>query len=149
MVQPTKLNYVTCEFGRKGGWIAGYHTGIDYRAPTGTPIHCTRVGAVVYRGWSNSYGNYVIVQSWHHYRYIRHYYCHLSKISVNIGDKLKAGDVIGLAGDTGNATGPHLHYEERVSPYTYWNHQRPVLPEWIPKSKIWYNKVLRKIGVLS
>lgn len=148
MTQPTALNYVTCEFGRKGSWIAGYHTGIDYRAAVGTEIYATRRGRVVIAGWDKSYGNYVVVESWHKTKFIRHYYCHLSKFYVKRGQRIYAGTTIGLSGETGNATGPHLHYEERVAPFGYWNHQRPVLPEWKPAPKT-YKKILRKIGVLK
>lgn len=149
MTQPTELNYVTCEFGRKGGWIAGYHTGIDYRAPVGTEIYATRRGKVHHVGWDNSYGNYVVIQSWHLGKFIRHYYCHLSKFNVNRGKRVTAGEVVGLSGNTGNSTAPHLHYEERVYPFGYWNHQRPVLPTWKPKNRKWYRKILNKIGVLN
>lgn len=149
MTRPTELNYVTCEFGRKGSWAAGYHTGIDYRAPEGTEIYATRRGKVHHVGWDNSYGNYIVVQSWHYTRFIRHYYCHLSKFKVNRGKRVFAGTILGLSGNTGNSTGPHLHYEERVAPFGYWNHRSPVLPGWQPKRPKVLEKILRRVGVLK
>lgn len=146
MTFPTYLNFITCEFGRKGDWAAGYHTGIDYRAPVGTPIHTTRKGLIHHVGWDNAYGNYVVIQSWFRTKFIRHYYCHLSDFNVKRGQKVTAGQVIAFSGNTGNSSGPHLHYEERVTPYGYWNHQRPVLPEWKPSNKKWRKKVLAKIA---
>lgn len=147
MTQPTALNFVTCEFGVKGSWIAGYHTGIDYRAAVGTEIFATRRGKVVTVGWDNAYGNYVVVQSWHKTKFIRHYYCHLSKFHVKRGERVYAGTSIGLSGNTGNTTAPHLHYEERVAPYGYWNHQRPVLPAWQPSSPKIRERIRKILGL--
>lgn len=149
MSNPTLLHYVTCSFGVKGSWAAGYHTGIDYRAAVGTKVHVTRRGKVIHVGYDDAYGNYVIVQSWHKYRFIRHYYCHLSKFSVREGQRLNAGNVVGLSGDTGNTTAPHLHYEERHSPFGYYNHHKPVLVDWWPTTKRGKNKVRARIGLQS
>jgi murein DD-endopeptidase MepM/ murein hydrolase activator NlpD len=148
MTQPTELDFVTCEFGRKGDWMAGYHTGIDYRAPEGTPIFATRRGKVVHSGWGgsgNAYGNHVTIQSWHRFRFIRHMYAHLSFSQVKVGDRVIAGEEIGKSGTTGNVSGPHLHYEERVSPFGYWNHIKPVLPQWQPKSKEVVARIMKRI----
>ncbi len=149
MTRPTLLNYVTCEFGRPGSWAAGYHTGIDYRAPVGTPIFATKKGRVTHAGtggYGSAYGIHVIVESTHKGRKVRHLYAHLSKTHVATGTTVKAGDTLGLSGITGNITGPHLHYEERLSPFGYYNHRRPELPAWQPASKR-LNRVLKKIGV--
>lgn len=86
------------------------HRGIDIGVPVGTPIRTTLSGRVVYAGWNaQGYGNLVIVENgpW------RTYYAHLSEIPVNVGQWVQAGEVIGLSGNTGNSTGPHLHYEVR------------------------------------
>lgn len=146
MTKPTDLNYITCEFARKGSWLAGYHTGIDYRAEIGTPIHATHRAKVYHVGWDDAYGNYIILQTWYKTKYIRHYYCHLSKPLVSPGQRVTAGQVIALSGNTGNSSGPHLHYEERVSPFGYWNHQRPVLVDWKPRNNKWLKKILKKIA---
>lgn len=151
MTRPTTLNYVTCEYGVKGDWAAGYHTGIDYRAPVGTPVFATRGGKIVHSGtggtYGSAYGNYVVLQTRYKFKTRQVLYAHLSRNSVRVGQKVKAGDRLGYAGETGNTFGPHLHYEERVAPFTYWNHYRPVLPAWQPKSKKYLNAILKKIGV--
>lgn len=87
-----------------------YHRGIDIAVPVGTPVKTTISGQVIYAGWNNQgYGNLVIVENgpW------RTYYAHLSEIPVQVGQWVEAGEVIGLSGNTGNSTGPHLHYEVR------------------------------------
>jgi murein DD-endopeptidase MepM/ murein hydrolase activator NlpD len=67
-------------------------------------------GKVVYAGWNDDgYGNLVIVENGPY----RTYFAHLSKIPVDLGQQVRAGSVIGLSGNTGNSTGPHLHYEVR------------------------------------
>ena len=153
MVRPTELNYVTTPYGKPGSWAAGYHTGIDYRAYEGTPIYATRGGKIVHSGYGGTYGaaygNYVVLQTRYRLRRRQVLYAHLSKTSVKVGQKVKAGDKIGLSGETGNAFGAHLHYEERLYPFGYWNHYRPVLPAWQPKNKKRLKKILRKIGVLK
>jgi murein DD-endopeptidase MepM/ murein hydrolase activator NlpD len=67
-------------------------------------------GKVISAGWNNQgYGNLVIVENGSY----RTYYAHLSSIPVSVGDSVTAGTTIGLSGNTGNSTGPHLHYEIR------------------------------------
>lgn len=127
---PVRKYPATTPYGKPGPWMAGYHTGIDYACPEGTWVRATKGGTVVQVGYDTSYGNHVVVQSWHKGRRIRHTYAHLSKPLVRVGMRLVAGRPVGLSGDTGNSTGPHVHYEERISPFGYWNHQKPVLPEW-------------------
>lgn len=86
------------------------HNGLDFGIPVGTPIESTMDGKVVHAGWNNQgYGNLVIVENGAY----RTYYAHLSSIPVSVGDTVRAGTTIGLSGNTGNSTGPHLHYEIR------------------------------------
>jgi murein DD-endopeptidase MepM/ murein hydrolase activator NlpD len=86
------------------------HNGLDIAVPVGTSIKTTMDGRVVHAGWNNQgYGNLVIVENGAY----RTYYAHLSSIPVSIGDTVQAGATIGLSGNTGNSTGPHLHYEIR------------------------------------
>jgi biotin carboxyl carrier protein len=86
------------------------HIALDFGAPVGTDVKATMDGQVVYAGWNNEgYGNLVIVENGPY----RTYYAHLSKIPVEVGQEVKAGSVVGLSGNTGNSTGPHLHYEVR------------------------------------
>ncbi|WP_266168571.1 OapA family protein [Dyella subtropica] len=89
------------------------HQGVDYAAPTGTPIHAAGDGVVKYKGWMNGYGNFVILQ---HNSSISTAYGHMSKFAnVKLGQRVSQGSVIGFVGMTGLATGPHLHYEFRVN----------------------------------
>lgn len=86
------------------------HGGLDIAIPVGTPIQTTMDGQVVHAGWNNQgYGNLVIVENGEY----RTYYAHLSSIPVSIGDTVKAGTTVAYSGNTGNSTGPHLHYEIR------------------------------------
>jgi len=88
------------------------HKGVDYAAPTGTPIHAAGDGVIKFRGWMNGYGNFVIIQ---HNSTISTAYGHMSRFAdERIGQHVQQGQVIGFVGMTGLATGPHLHYEFRV-----------------------------------
>lgn len=90
------------------------HHGLDYAAPTGTPVSSVGDGTVVFSGRKGQYGNLVSIK--HRNGYVTRY-GHLSRISRNIrkGARVDQGDVIGYVGATGLATGPHLHYEIRVN----------------------------------
>ena len=86
------------------------HNGLDIGVVVGTPVKTTMDGTVIHAGWNNQgYGNLVIVQNGDY----KTYYAHLSSIPVSVGDSVKSGTTIGLSGNTGNSTGPHLHYEIR------------------------------------
>jgi murein DD-endopeptidase MepM/ murein hydrolase activator NlpD len=89
------------------------HKGIDYAARTGTPVKSAGDGEVVFRGRKGGYGQVMIVKHGEHYETL---YAHLSdfKKGLESGDRVKQGEVIGYVGQTGLATGPHLHYEFRV-----------------------------------
>lgn len=93
---------------------SGHHAGVDYAAPTGTPIYATADGTVDFVGWKNGYGNTVILK--HHSR-ISTLYAHQSRFASGLkaGSKVSQGDLIGYVGSTGWSTGPHLHYEFRVA----------------------------------
>lgn len=93
---------------------SGHHAGIDYAAPTGTPIHATADGTVDFVGWKNGYGNTVILK---HHSKITTLYAHQSRFASGLkaGSKVSQGDLIGYVGSTGWSTGPHLHYEFRVA----------------------------------
>jgi murein DD-endopeptidase MepM/ murein hydrolase activator NlpD len=89
------------------------HRGVDYAAPTGTPIRAAGDGKVTFRGTQGGYGNVVIIQ---HGSNITTLYGHMSKFANSrVGTKVRQGDVIGYVGKSGLATGPHLHYEYRVN----------------------------------
>lgn len=91
-------------------WSSGHHTGLDFAAPTGTPVKAVAAGKIASAGWSGAYGYRIVLELedgteiW---------YCHLSSMSVTSGS-VGAGDTIGRVGATGNVTGPHLHLEVRI-----------------------------------
>lgn len=87
------------------------HRGVDYAAPTGTPIQAAGDGKIIKRGRQGGYGKVVILQ---HGGNITTLYAHLSRFSnARYGSRVRQGDIIGYVGSTGLATGPHLHYEYR------------------------------------
>lgn len=97
------------------------HTGIDISAPVGTPVKVTADGVVIHSNWNGGYGRCVIVDHGSGYQT---WYAHLSRMDVVEGQEIRQGDVVGLVGATGKATGPHLHYEVRiratpVNPYRF------------------------------
>lgn len=89
------------------------HKGVDYSAAIGTPVKSTADGKIIFRGDKNGYGNVVEIQHNQQYSTL---YAHLSgfKSNLKLGSAVKQGDVIGYVGNTGLATGPHLHYEFRI-----------------------------------
>ena len=96
-------------FGPRG---ARFHTGIDFPAAAGTPVAAAGYGCVESAGWSaGGYGNLVVLR---HRQGMTSWYAHLERIAVRSGACLRAGDRVGAVGATGNATGPHLHFELRV-----------------------------------
>lgn len=88
------------------------HLGVDYGAPTGTPVRVVGDGVVDYAGWQNGFGNVVIVK---HNASDTTLYAHLSRIDVRRGQAVSQGQRVGAVGATGWATGPHLHFEFRVN----------------------------------
>ncbi len=89
------------------------HHGVDYAAPTGTPIESSGDGKVLFAGWKKGYGKYIVIR--HNATYTTAY-GHLSRIKKGIrkGKRVRQGQVIGNVGSTGLSTGPHLHYEVKV-----------------------------------
>jgi murein DD-endopeptidase MepM/ murein hydrolase activator NlpD len=87
------------------------HNGVDYAAPTGTPVRTVGEGVVEFSGWQNGYGNVVHVK---HDADRTTVYAHLSRVDVAKGDRVEQGAVIGAVGSTGWATGPHLHFEVKI-----------------------------------
>jgi len=96
---------LTSEFGWR--WLR-LHTGVDWSMPIGTPIRAWRDGTVKFAGVVVGYGRLLILE--HPGDYVT-YYAHLSRFDVTAGTEVSAGQVIGLSGNTGNSTGPHLHFE--------------------------------------
>ena len=88
------------------------HRGVDYAAPTGTPVYTTGDGKVIEAGYTKPNGNYVIIQ---HGQTYTTKYLHLNRKKVRTGQTVRQRQVIGTVGATGYATGPHLHYEFLVN----------------------------------
>ncbi|MDG4762058.1 M23 family metallopeptidase [Micromonospora sp. WMMD710] len=105
-VDPMPGAAVTSCYGQRWGTL---HAGIDLALPSGTPIHAAAAGTVTQAGdAADGYGNSVFID--HGNGYLTHY-AHQSRIAVTVGQKVKAGQIIGYEGATGDATGPHLHFE--------------------------------------
>jgi murein DD-endopeptidase MepM/ murein hydrolase activator NlpD len=96
------------------------HTGVDFGAPTGTPIRAAGAGVIDLAGRHGAYGNTIVVKHGANYKPL---YAHMSRLAPGIrrGTRVNQGQIIGYVGATGRATGPHLHYEVRVN-------ERPVNP---------------------
>jgi murein DD-endopeptidase MepM/ murein hydrolase activator NlpD len=89
------------------------HMGLDFAAPSGTPIYATADGIVKFSGFSpNGYGNHVVINHGFGYETL---YGHMVRVSATQGQQVKRGQVIGYVGSTGKSTGPHLHYEVHKS----------------------------------
>lgn len=107
-VLPVTGYHLTGRFGDTSGLWASVHTGLDFAAPSGTPIRSVGAGQVVSAGYDGRYGYKTVVrladgtELW---------YCHQSSVKVQVGERVRVGQVIGAVGSTGNVTGPHLHLE--------------------------------------
>ncbi|GAA3294926.1 M23 family metallopeptidase [Streptomyces cinereospinus] len=112
-VPPISGSYVSTGY-RTGGtlWSSGSHTGVDFHAASGTPVHAVGSGTVVEAGWGGAYGNQVVIKM-NDGTYTQ--YGHLSSIGVSVGQTVTPGQQIALSGATGNVTGAHLHFEVRAS----------------------------------
>ena len=107
-VIPVEHYRLTAGFGDVGLW-ASIHTGQDFAAPEGTPIHAVGDGKIIFAAYDGSYGNKIAIL---HPDGTVTWYAHMSAF-VQTSGTVKAGDVIGRIGSTGNTTGPHLHLEVR------------------------------------
>ena len=116
--RPVKSGVITATMYYSSG---RYHGALDYGVPVGTEVYAAAEGVVLAAGWSNGgLGNYVCIQ---HSGGMRTLYGHGNgTFYVKPGDVVKKGQLIMLSGNTGNSSGPHLHFEVRVSPYnwSYW-----------------------------
>lgn len=110
---PAPGRSVSSRFGVRTDPLLGtpaMHAGMDFRAPTGTPILATGYGTVTEAGWNGGYGQMVEIK---HGNGFTSRFAHMSAIHVKVGDAVKPGDVLGEVGSTGRSTGPHMHYEIR------------------------------------
>ncbi len=118
---PANLDYISSGFGYRadpfdGG--AAFHAGLDFKGPLGAPIYAAAAGTVSFTGVRQGYGNCVEIT---HGNGLLTRYAHMSRIAARMGEVVKPGAVIGAIGSTGRSTGPHLHFEVRIS-------DRPVNP---------------------
>lgn len=110
---PVGSREITSPFGWRMHPIYGtqkFHTGVDIAAGTGSPIRATADGVVIYAGWYGGYGEAVVID---HGNGLSSVYAHCSVIYVRKGENVRQGQTIAGVGSTGNATGPHLHFEVR------------------------------------
>lgn len=123
-----KRPLITKAFGVPGDWLAGHHTGTDFGwTRKRERIRATWQGVIVRVGRGDYYyGNYVVIR---HPDGSESWYCHLASIrpSIRVGKRIHTGRWLGYMGQTGNATGKHLHYEERTAPFGYMDHRAPQL----------------------
>ncbi|MFI0777622.1 transglycosylase family protein [Streptomyces sp. NPDC021212] len=105
---------ITAAYGVRGPrWASGHHTGVDYAVPIGTSVHAVAPGTVVAAGWAGAFGYQVVLR---HADGLYTQYAQLSALTVRTGQSVGTGLRIGRSGNTGNATGPHLHFEVRTTP---------------------------------
>ncbi|MDQ6437155.1 M23 family metallopeptidase [Mesorhizobium sp. LHD-90] len=113
IANPAPGRSISSTFGMRKDPILGtpaLHSGMDFRAPTGTPATATAAGVVTIAGWNGGYGRLVEID---HGNGLATRFAHLSRIGVKEGQRVRLGDVIGLTGNSGRSTGPHMHYEIR------------------------------------
>lgn len=112
-VLPVDGSYVSTGYLASGAaWSSGSHTGVDFHAGAGTPVRSVGSGTVVEAGWGGAYGNNIVIEMADG---TFTQYGHLSSVAVSEGETVSPGRQIGLAGNTGNSFGAHLHFEARTS----------------------------------
>ncbi|MEU9379306.1 M23 family metallopeptidase [Streptomyces sp. NPDC048255] len=117
-IKPLDKYTLSATFGKGGSMWSHKHSGQDFAVPTGTPVKAVAAGTVVKAGPNGggdgpAYGNAVVIK---HANNTYSQYAHLSKIQVKIGQKVSVKQRIALSGNTGNSSGPHLHFEIRTTP---------------------------------
>ncbi len=115
LASPLEFSRVTSGFSMRMHPILNtwkQHNGVDYGAPQGTPVRTIGDGVVEFAGWQNGYGNVIHIR---HSNERSTVYAHLSRIDVHRGEAVTQGDRLGAVGQTGWATGPHLHFEVKVN----------------------------------
>ncbi|MCE7052811.1 M23 family metallopeptidase [Streptomyces purpurascens] len=116
-VDPVKKYKLSASFAQNGGMWAHKHSGQDFAVPSGTQVVAAHGGTVVKAGGNGAgdgpaYGNAVVIK---HGNGTYSQYAHLSKVTVNVGQIVKTGQEIAKSGNTGNSSGPHLHFEIRTT----------------------------------
>ncbi len=108
LIWPVRGGTITSPFGPRGGRL---HAGVDIGVPIGTNVYAADTGRVAVSGPTGGYGNYICIQ---HTRSLSTCYGHNSRLGVRKGESVRKGSVIAKSGNTGNSTGPHVHFETRV-----------------------------------
>lgn len=111
-VYPTTRYQFSARFRQRGGWSLGYHTGLDFAAPTGRPVYAAYTGKVIQATWAGPYGNCVQIK---HPSGKVTLYAHLSRVGTRKGQRVRTGEMIGKVGNTGRSFGSHLHFEVKRS----------------------------------
>ncbi|MFC9812091.1 M23 family metallopeptidase [Streptomyces virginiae] len=116
--KPLEKYTLSATFGKGGSMWARKHSGQDFAVPVGTPVKAAAAGVVVKAGPNGggdgpAYGNAIVIK---HANNTYSQYAHLSKIQVKVGQKVSVKQRIALSGNTGNSSGPHLHFEIRTTP---------------------------------
>lgn len=109
---PLSSNKITSPYGTRS---RGFHSGIDLAAKTGTSVYAAAGGTVELASWYYGYGNCIVIN---HGNGVKTRYAHLSAYKVSVGTTVSRGQLIALSGNTGNSTGPHLHFEVIVNGVT-------------------------------
>ncbi|MER5714545.1 M23 family metallopeptidase [Streptomyces sp. NPDC002132] len=117
-IDPVAKYRLSASFAQAGGMWAHKHSGQDFAVPTGTKVMAAHGGIVVKAGGNGAgdgpaYGNAIVIK---HANGVYSQYAHLSRVDVNVGQVVKTGQRIALSGNTGNSSGPHLHFEIRTTP---------------------------------
>lgn len=114
-VMPAAVAKMSSGFGYRRDPFNGsgaMHSGLDFKAPIGTPIYAAATGTVTFAGWKGGYGKTIEIT---HGNGLMTRYAHMSRFSAAAGQKVAAGATIGAIGNTGRSTGPHLHFEVRIN----------------------------------
>ena len=109
---PLSSNKITSPYGTRS---RGFHSGIDLAASTGTSVYAAAGGTVELASWYYGYGNCIVIN---HGNGVKTRYAHLSAYKVSVGTTVSRGQLIALSGNTGNSTGPHLHFEVIINGVT-------------------------------
>ncbi len=113
-IHPANMDYISSGFGYRSDPFTGgaaFHSGIDFKGPSGAPIYAAAKGKVAFAGRKQGYGKCVEIN---HGNGLTTRYAHMSRLGVAPGQAVDAGEKIGAIGSTGRSTGPHLHFEVRV-----------------------------------
>jgi len=124
MALPIKNGKISTPWAKVGKhWSSGKHTGVDFAVPIGTPVLAAVDGKIENANWGKAYGNQVVQkcsEGWI-------IYAHLNKVRIKPGATVTKGQIIGESGNSGNSTGPHLHFELRTKPR--WSDGTPIDPK--------------------